>query len=291
MTRRAAAAIVVVALTACAGSAERRTTTTSGATGVTTSPRPSSSTTMTTATATTTAMTTATTSTSTTTTSTVPATTVPVTLPMPAVWNVAWVGGSEAVLRDVSLPAAATRLTPTLTGVPATYTAFAKIDPSPAETAAFARQAADEGANALVVTLNPQWIHERQCEGIDSPHTRFACLLAPGDPVGLADISALLDELATINLPTLLVMQPTSSDAATNPELVPLIADVRRQLTELVPDSRLLAIADVEFTAGRAEFAEGVGFYDMVHPTPAGADPLAVELTTQLEQLLTSLVA
>lgn len=290
MIRRAAGSILVaLAMAGCGGGTDVADTT---RVSVSTLPPTLPTTTPSTTTTSTTTTTTSTTTTSATTTSTTTTTTTSTaaSVPIPAGWSVGWIGGSEAVLRDVSLPAAAALLTPSLTGVPATYTPFTKIDPSPQETAGFAQQAVAEGANALIVTVNPQWIDERECAGVEPPHSRFACLLAPGDAVGATAIALLLDELIALNVPTLLVMQPVSSDAASSPELAPLIADARAKLTGLVPDSPMLEIADVEFTAGVPEFAEGIGFYDMVHPTSAGAGPLAAELTSQLDQLLLTLL-
>jgi hypothetical protein len=40
------------------------------------------------------------------------------------------------------------------------------------------------GADALIVTINPQWLYGRLCLDVSPPHARYACLLEVGPVTG-----------------------------------------------------------------------------------------------------------
>jgi phospholipase/lecithinase/hemolysin len=135
---------------------------------------------------------------------------------------------------------------------------------------------------ALIVTFNPQWLYGRVCAGIEPPHTRYACLLADGPVVGAAAIDELVATIAAAGVPAVVVLTPTSVDALESPELAGLIALANDRLEQRVAASSAIAVLDETLTAGRQEYREGVGFYEMVHPTPAGAARLAQSIATTL---------
>ena len=201
--------------------------------------------------------------------------------------RVGWIGGSEVVLRDVSLPDLANALLATVDGRPLVFEAYTKTAPSPADTAAAVGAAVDAGVDALIVTINPQWLYGRVCEDVTPAHARYACLLEIGPVTGGAAISALGEEIVASDLPALLVLMPTSRDALEDPALVEPITIANDRLEQLLPTSPGIAIVDERLTAGRDEFREGVGFFDMVHATPSGAEQLAGAVTSELLRVLT----
>ena len=48
---------------------------------------------------------------------------------------------------------------PTVDGRPLVFEAYTKTAPSPADTAAGVGAAVDAGVDALIVTINPQWLY------------------------------------------------------------------------------------------------------------------------------------
>lgn len=199
--------------------------------------------------------------------------------------HVGWIGGSEVELRDVSLPAAANVLELTARQRPVVFDAFTQVAPSPADTLARVDQALAGGAEGLIVTFNPQWLYGRVCEGVEPPHTRYACLLADGPVTGEAGITALAGRLALAGLPVVIVLTPTSTDALADEELGPLVLLANQRLAALVPASHSVRILDQQLTAGRPELAEGRGFHDMVHLTSSGAALVAAEVAGELVAL------
>jgi hypothetical protein len=200
--------------------------------------------------------------------------------------RVGWVGGSEVVLRDVSLPSLANELGLEVGGRPLVFEPFTKTAASPVETASLVSSALASGVESLIVTFNPQWLYGRVCEGIEPPHARYACLLADGPVIGAAAIDELVSTIAAAGIPAVVVLTPTSVDALESPELAGLIAlandRLEQRIAHLVAASSAIAVLDETLTAGREEYREGVGFYEMVHPTPAGAALLAQSIATTL---------
>lgn len=191
-------------------------------------------------------------------------------------------GGSEVALRDVSLPALANELGLAAGGRPVVFEPFTTTAPSPVDTAALVTSALASGVEALIVTFNPQWLYGRACDGIEPPHTRYACLLADGPVTGAAAIDELVVTIVAAHVPAAVVLTPTSVDALEDPELAGLIALANDRLEQRITVSPSVVVLDETLTAGRAEFREGVGFYEMVHPTPAGAALLAQSIATTL---------
>jgi hypothetical protein len=220
--------------------------------------------------------------------STAAPTTTPSTSPpsQPSPLRVGWVGGSEVALREVVLPALANELSLRVDDRPVVFEPFTTIAPSPADTEELVLAALDSGADALIVTYNPQWLYGRTCDGIEPPHTRYACLLADGPIVGDEAIAQLTATITEAGVPAVIVLTPTSADALESAELAPLIATANDRLLERIPPSPDIAVLDEALTSGRPEFAEGVGFHDMVHATPAGAALLADLITARLVTLL-----
>jgi hypothetical protein len=200
--------------------------------------------------------------------------------------HVAWVGGSEVELRDVSLPAIADGLGLAVDGRALRFDAITTIAASADDTHAMVSGALDGGADALIVTVNPQWLYGRVCEGIEQPHARYACLLADGEISGGPAIDALMATIASAGVPALLVLMPTSVDALDNPELTGLIALANDRLEQRIPAHPGIGVLDESLTAGRPEYREGAGFHDMVHTTPEGARLLAGAIAAELVGLL-----
>jgi hypothetical protein len=214
------------------------------------------------------------------------ATTTPTTAAEPAgPLRVGWIGGSEVELRDVSLPAAANALELTAEQRPVVFEALTQVAPSPADTLARVDEAIAGGAEGLIVTFNPQWLYGRVCEGVEPPHTRYACLLADGPMTGEAGITSLAGRLALSGLPVVIVLTPTSTDALADEELGPLVLLANQRLAALVPAAPTVRILDQQLTAGRPELTEGRGFHDMVHLTSSGAALVAAEVASELVAL------
>jgi hypothetical protein len=201
-------------------------------------------------------------------------------------FRVGWIGGSEVVLRDVSLAEHANSLGATVDGRRVLFEAYTRTAPSPADTSAAVADAAAQGVDALVVTINPQWLYGRVCEGVTPPHTRYACLLEITEVTGGAQIESLGEQIVATALPALLVLMPTSVDALEDPALSEPIAVANDRLEELLPRGPSIEIIDERLTAEREEFREGVGFYDMVHTTPTGAKQLAGAVAGELFRVL-----
>ncbi len=213
-------------------------------------------------------------------------TTPPTTQPEIAPIRVGWIGGSEVVLREVSLPAMANQSGASVAGRPLAFEAFTQIAPTPADTAGWVDAAVDSGVDALIVTFNPQWLYGRECEAIEPPHTRYACLLEDGPIVGAEAIAELVETITSTGLPTLIVLMPTSVDALESAELTDLVTLANDRLQETIPAESQLRVLDETLTAGRPEFREGAGFHDMVHTTPDGAGALSNLIVAELLELI-----
>ena len=187
------------------------------------------------------------------------------------------------MLRDVSLPEIANSLRATVGQRPVVFEAYTRDAPSASDTAAAVKSAVTNGADALIVTINPQWLYGRLCLDVSPPHARYACLLEVAPVTGDDAIVGLGEQVAATGLPAVFVLMPTSVDALEDPELAEPIAVANARLKALLPvDNDQVTVVDERLTAGREEFREGVGFYDMVHATPAGAEQLAGALAGEL---------
>ena len=187
------------------------------------------------------------------------------------------------VLRDVSLPEIANSLQATVGQRPVVFEAYTRDAPSASDTAAAVESAVTNGADALIVTINPQWLYGRLCLDVTPAHARYACLLEVAPVTGGDAIVALGEQVSAAGLPAVLVLMPTSIDALEDPVLAEPIAVANARLKALLPvDNDRVTVVDERLTAGREEFREGVGFYDMVHATPAGAEQLAGALAGEL---------
>jgi hypothetical protein len=200
--------------------------------------------------------------------------------------EVAWVGGSEVELRDVSLPALADGMGLAVDDRRLAFRGITTIAASADDTHGMIVSALEAGADALIVTVNPQWLYGRVCEGVEQPHARYACLLADGEISGGPAIDGLMTTIASAGVPALLVLMPTSVDALENPELSALIALANDRLEQRIPGQPGIRVLDESLTAGRPEFREGAGFHDMVHTTPDGAQLLAAAIAGELVDLL-----
>jgi hypothetical protein len=196
--------------------------------------------------------------------------------------RVGWVGGSEVVLRELSLPSLANELGLEVGGRALVFEPFTKTAASAVDTESLVSSALASGVEALIVTFNPQWLYGRVCDGVEPPHARYACLLADGPVVGAAAIDELVATIVESGAPAVVVLTPTSVDALESPDLAGLIALANDRLEQHVAAQSSIAVVDETLTAGREEYREGAGFYEMVHPTPAGAALLAQSIATTL---------
>jgi hypothetical protein len=199
-----------------------------------------------------------------------------------------WIGGSDVVLREVSLPAAVAARISDVDGRPVVFRARTVIAPMAPDQQAMIELAASRGADAIVVSVNLAWRHwdGESCGGIEPPHSRYQCLLSSMSPAvdaqRDAEFAAMVDAAVASNIPVYVYTVPHSTTAHADPTIEPLIADAEAWVSSHDPEVAHVRL--VGRSAGRdiPGLDEGVHFYDMVHPTATGVELLADRLAADL---------
>lgn len=199
-----------------------------------------------------------------------------------------WIGGSDVVLNSVSLPAAVAARVSHVGGEPVVFRARTAIAPMAPVQRQMIEQAAEGGADALIVSVNLAWRHwdEVSCDGIEPPHTRYRCLLqstsSDVDAQRDLEFSAMVDAAVESGLPVYLYTVPHSTTAHANPAIDPLIADAEAWVSSFDPGVERVRVVDRSFGREIPDLHEGEHFIDMVHPTASGVEYLADWLADDL---------
>lgn len=155
---------------------------------------------------------------------------------------------------------------------------------------ALVAEALAAGTDALVISINPVWLHwdESSCEDIEDRHERYRCLLSPTSSAVSAqraqDLAGLVRQAVDSGLPVYAYTQPHSTDSLDDPSLAPLIADAEATIAAFEPGDANVRLVSRVFTRDLPPMYEGAefDFIDMVHPTVAGVEKLADHLATDL---------
>ena len=160
---------------------------------------------------------------------------------------------------------------------------------------AFVDDALAAHTDAIVMSVNPVWLHwdEVSCSDIPVLHQRYACLLSPIEPAlterRRAELQSLIDAAAGSGVPAYAYTQPHSAESLADPALDRPLTAAEAAIAAydpLRPDVRFVARI---FTRDLPPLHEGVEFIDMVHPTPAGAETLADWLAIDISRFWSSI--
>ncbi len=203
-----------------------------------------------------------------------------------------WIGGSEIELEDRSLPDAVAGLAPIIDSRPLVVFADTKIAPLPSEVETRVRRAAGNGADGLVVALNPSWLSwdgHIDCAEIAEPHEFYTCVLQPRpgtDVDGLrGDVARLIDTIVATGLPSYLYVIPHSAESLADPQLALLLGAAETKFAELDPHLDRITYVGHVLSRDLEPLREGAEFNDMVHPSPSGVERLAAFFATEFSRV------
>jgi len=210
--------------------------------------------------------------------------------------TVAWIGGSEVELRDVSLTGAMADHLPAVGDRPIAYRPYTSIAAMPEDDVAHVDAAVAAGADVLAVSVNPAWLtwEDPYCAAVPGqpvdPVERYVCVLSPiSDEITArrhAALTALVDRIVATGLPAYLYFMPHSTTALTDPRIADLIAAREAELAAFDPGVARVRFRPASFTRGLDGFAQPDHFVDMVHLTPGGAQAVAAWLAGDLAGFL-----
>lgn len=210
--------------------------------------------------------------------------------------DLAWIGGSEVELRDVSLPGALADALPDVAGRPLNVRGYTRIAPMPPDIGAAVAAAVADGADALLISINIAWLTWEfpNCNPPDGvavdPVERYVCVLTPiSDQVtagNRAAIQAFVDTVVATGLPAYLYLLPHSQTALGDPRLATLLVEREAELDGFDPGVATVEFHAQSFTRFEDGFDQPDQFADMVHPTAAGATAIAGHLAGELERFL-----
>jgi hypothetical protein len=209
-------------------------------------------------------------------------------------WRVDWLGGSDIAWRDVSLPGAFTRRVPAAEGRTIAMRTRVRQALMPAGAAELVAEAVEAGTQAMILSLNLAWLHwdELGCAGITPPRRRYDCLLTPISPAVTTqraeEIRAVITAAAAPGVPVYIYVQPHSTDVLTDPVVSRRIAEAESTVAGFDPHLPHVRLVAQTFTRWTPAVPEGVAFYDMVHPTAAGAEVLADWLAADIPRFWAS---
>ena len=202
--------------------------------------------------------------------------------------TVHWIGGSDVEWETFSLPNEFLGDLPDFGERPIVVETRIRQAVMPTGMTEMVQAAIAEGTDAIVMSVNPVWLHwdAAACGDIAVPHDRYACLLTPTSAEVTAqrdaEIRTLIDTAAAAGVPVYLYTQPHSTDVLTNPAVAPSIEAAEAALAAFDPGLPNVRFRSRILTRDLPEMREGVAFFDMVHPTPAGADQLAAWLAADI---------
>lgn len=225
---------------------------------------------------------------------TVTAISVPATVTTPAdrvdePLTVHWVGGSDIAWNDYSLPDDLLADLPTFGERPIVMRTRIVQAVMPVEMRTLVEDAVAAGADAIVTSINPVWLHwdGSSCQGTTAaPHEFYRCLLTPVSPDVTAqrnaELQALFAAFVAAGVPVYAYTQPHSAEVLSNPAVAPAIEAAEAALAAFDPGVPTVRLRSRIFTRDTAPMREGVEFFDMVHPTPAGAALMSDWLASDL---------
>jgi hypothetical protein len=192
--------------------------------------------------------------------------------------TVHWVGGSDIAWNDYSLPDELLADMPSFGERPIVMRTRIVQAVMPVEMRGLVEDAVRAGADAIVMSVNPVWLHwdGASCLGTPAaPHDFYRCLLTPIDPTVTAqrtgELQALFATVAAAGVPVYAYTQPHSTEVLADPSVAPAIEAAESALAEFDPAVPNVRFRSRIFTRDTAPMREGVEFFDMVHPNPAGA--------------------
>lgn len=207
----------------------------------------------------------------------------------------AWVGGSDVVWDDRSLPAAVSQRLDRVGHRPVEVRAVTDIGPDVDGMISLVDRAVADGADGLLVAMNVSWVGwggTTQCNGITPVYAFYACILEPLEGSERADraekLQRLVDAVAATELPAFIYVIAHSAQAMSDPLLADRITAAEAFVASFDPGLDRIQYGDQIVTRGVSGADEGTAFLDMVHPTPAGVDLIANVMTPEIEQFFTT---
>lgn len=191
--------------------------------------------------------------------------------------TVHWVGGSDIAWNDYSLPDDLLADLPTFGERPIVMRTRIVQAVMPVEMRTLVEDAVAAGADAIVTSVNPVWLHwdGSSCLGTTAaPHDFYRCLLTPTSAEvtaqRTAELQALFAAFADAGVPVYVYTQPHSAEVLANPAVASAIEAAEAALAGFDPGVPTVRVRSRIFTRDTTPMREGVEFFDMVHPTPIG---------------------
>lgn len=203
--------------------------------------------------------------------------------------TVHWIGGSDVAWNETSLPDALLADLPSFGERPIVVRARTVQAVMPVGMRELFDAAVTGGADAIVMSINPVWLHWDGIACLDDPgvpYDFYRCLLTPISATVTAqraqELTALFSAAAASGVPVYAYTQPHSAEVLADASLGPSIAAAETALAAFDPGVPNVRFRSRIFTRDTAPMREGVEFFDMVHPTPAGATAMSDWLANDL---------
>ena len=204
--------------------------------------------------------------------------------------TLAWVGGSNVVWEDRSLPDAVARRVDRIGHRPATFSSATELGPSIDRIIEMIEQSVADGAEGLLLAMNVSWIGwggTTHCNDVSPVYAFYACILEPlPEPERLdraAKLQRLVDAVVATEVPAFLYIIAHSTQAMNDPILADRITAAEATIASFDPGLDRISFGHQVITRGVEGADEGTAFFDMVHPSPAGVELLADVLAPDIE--------
>ena len=190
--------------------------------------------------------------------------------------TVYWIGGSDVAWNEMSLPDAVLADLPSFGDRPIVMRASTVQAVMPLEMRELFDGAVAAGADAIVMSINPVWLHwdGAACLGEPAaPYDFYRCVLTPVSAAVTAqraqELTALFAAASASGVPVRVHPAPLGGGAGRR---VPRTVDRggRGCPGRVRPRRRERPLRSRIFTRDTAPMHEGVEFSDMLHPTPGG---------------------
>lgn len=201
-----------------------------------------------------------------------------------------WVGGSDVVDDELSLPAAAAARMGRIDDRPVEVRAVTDVDPDLARIGQLVAEAVDDGAVGLIVAISPTlaaYGGTGDCDDVTPDAARIACLLEP--PVGSeldereAELQQLVDDIVASGRPAFVYISGVSSQSLDDAELGADITTAEATIASVDPADTSVSFGTASITRGVTGADEGTAFVDALTPSASGVELLADLLTPDIE--------
>jgi hypothetical protein len=199
-----------------------------------------------------------------------------------------WLGGSDVAWLDVSLPDAFMRQVTDFEGRPIAMTTRIRQAVMADGVSEMVDEAIAAETDAIIMSINLVWLHwdEIACGDITVPHEKYGCLLRPVDPdvseQRWRELQELINKAESADVPVYAYVLPHSTDVLANRSVNSLVEIAETAIAAYDPVRADVRFVSEVFTRDMAPMVEGADFFDMVHPTEAGAERLVEWLTADI---------